>query len=124
MNHLGAQPTAPIFLMADLDKTEDQFLQWLNDGGWTSPPHDLTMGDSTFKTLWQSSRALAVAVEGNSWIDHILLHSSARAAVLPIKVKLALGSYWLTCTDHRPIVLTVQKYPSILVRFEQLDPGI
>ena len=25
-----------------------------------------------------------------------------------IKVELALGSNWLTCTDHRPIVLAVQ----------------
>ena len=25
-----------------------------------------------------------------------------------VKVELALGSYWLTCTDHRPIALTAQ----------------
>ena len=38
----------------------------------------------------------------------ILLHSSTQALVIPDKVELALGSYWLTCTDHRPIVLTMQ----------------
>ena len=33
----------------------------------------------------------------------------------PVKVKLVLGSYWLTCTDHRPIVYAVQS--------DLFDPG-
>ena len=100
MNHLVAQPTAPIFLLGDFNKTEDQIRQWLNDGGWTSPPHDLSKRDPSFKTFVQSSRALTAATEGSSWVDLVLLHSSVRATVAPIKVELALGSYWLTCTDH------------------------
>ena len=52
MNLLVERPMAPTFLMGDLNKTEDQIPQWLND--------------------------LTAAVAGTSWIDHILLHSSAR----------------------------------------------
>ena len=108
MNRIMGQPTAPIFLMGDFNRTEDQLRQWLHDGGWTSPRHDLSNRDPSFKTFWQSSRALTAAVDGTSWIDHILLHSSARTKAIPVKVELALRSYWLTCTDHRPIFLTVQ----------------
>ena len=108
MNHLVAQPTAPVILMGDFNKSEDQLRRWLHDGGWSSPPHALSNYDPSFKTFWQSSRALTAAVDGTSWIDHILLHSSAQALVTPMRVELAIGSYWLTCTDHRPVVLTLQ----------------
>ena len=108
MNHLVAQPTAPIILMGDFNKTEDQLCQWLHDGGWISPPHNLSNRDPSLKIFWQSSRELTAVVDGTSWINHILLHSSAHALVTPAKVELALGSYWLTCTDHTPIVLTMQ----------------
>ena len=52
MNHLVAQPTAPIILMGDFNKTEDRLHHWLHDGGWTSPlitcaiatPHSIPSG--------------------------------------------------------------------------------
>ena len=108
MNHLAAQPTAPIILMGYFKKTEDQLRQWLHDGGWTSPPHNLSNYDPSFKTFGQSSRGLTAAVDGTSWIDHIFLYSSAQALVTPVKVELTLGPYWLTCTDQMPNVLTMQ----------------
>ena len=94
--------------MGDFNKSEDQLRRWMHDGGWSSPLQALSNCDPSFKTFWQSSRALTAAVDGTSWIDHIFLHSSAQALVTPVKVELELGSYWLTCTDHRPIVLTLQ----------------
>ena len=51
MNHLAAQPTAPIILMGDFNKTEDQLRQWLHDGGWTSPLHNLSNRDPSLKTF-------------------------------------------------------------------------
>ena len=80
----------------DFNKTEDQLRQWLHDGGWTSPHHDLSNRDPSFKTFWQSSMALTAALDGTSRIDHILLHSSARTKLTPVKVELAIGSYRLT----------------------------
>ena len=72
------------------------------------PPHNLPNRDPSFKTLWQASRALTAAVDGTSWIDQILLHSSTQALVTPVKVELALGTYWLTYINHRLIILTMQ----------------
>ena len=77
-------------------------------GGWTSPPHALSGRDPSFKTFWKLAKGLTSVDAGTSWIDHILLHSNSSTTVTPMAVELSLGPYWLTCTDHRPIVITAE----------------
>ena len=108
MMHLAAHLSAHVLRRGDLKKTVERLRLWLHVGVWTSLPHDLSHRVPAFKTFWKSCRAITSLETDTSWIKHILLHPLALPSVTLIKMKLSLGLYWITCTDHRPVVLAIE----------------